>query len=159
MSSQDIVIKSLPAIRLAELSGTAASFSPGDIGPVIESLLETLRSRLASAGIAPTGPDTVYFDTPDDGEYEIGVHAGLPVAADVAPHPGFQLVTLPAVEQAATVVSNGLVNGFLSTSQSLVHWVAAHGYRFDGHAREVTLNASADPDQQVSELQAPIART
>lgn len=158
MPSEDIVIKQLPAARLAELRGTAPSFSPGDIGPVIEGLFEALRSRLAEAGITAIGPDTVYFETPDEGEYEIGVHAGLPVAANVSECPGFQVTTLPAAEQAATVVSHGLVNGFLTTSQSLVHWADAHGYRFDGHAREVTLNASTDPTQRVAELQAPVVR-
>ena len=49
-----------------------------------------------------------------------------------------------------------MIHGFLSTSQLLVRWVDAHGYRFDGHAREVTLSSSENPDECVAELQAPV---
>jgi len=49
-----------------------------------------------------------------------------------------------------------MIHGFLSTSQLLVRWVEAHGYRFDGHAREVTLSSSENPDECVAELQAPV---
>jgi DNA-binding transcriptional MerR regulator len=34
MLAEDVIIRHLPAARLAELSGTAESFSPGDTGPL-----------------------------------------------------------------------------------------------------------------------------
>ncbi|WP_406164713.1 hypothetical protein [Streptomyces sp. NBC_00996] len=52
-----------------------------------------------------------------------------------------------------------MTHGFLSTSQLLVRQVDAHGYRFDGHAREVTLNSSENPDASVAELRAPVVTT
>jgi len=60
------------------------------------------------------------------------------------------------VERAATIVHRGLTSDFLSTSQLLVRWVDAHGYRFDGHAREVTLDSPGGPDEWMAELQAPV---
>jgi effector-binding domain-containing protein len=54
------------------------------------------------------------------------------------------------------VSHRGVIHGFLTTSQLLVRWVDAHGYRFNGHAREVTLNSSENPDEWMAELQAPI---
>jgi hypothetical protein len=49
-----------------------------------------------------------------------------------------------------------MTHGFLSTSQLLVRWVDAHGYRFDGRAGEVTLSSSENPEECAAELQAPI---
>ena len=156
MPQEDVIIRPLPAIYLAELSGTAASFSPDDTGPLIGRLFDELRRLLDSAGITPVGPRTVYFKTPEEGEYGIVVHAGLPVSPGVTEGQDFQVVSLPPVERAATIVHRGMIHGFLSTSQLLVRWVDAHGYRFDGHAREVTLNSSENPDEWVAELQAPV---
>jgi DNA-binding transcriptional MerR regulator len=159
MPQEEVIIRQLPAIRLAELSGTAASFSPDDTGPLIGRLFDELCRRLGSAGIAPAGPRTVYFETPGEGEYEILVHVGLPVSPVVTGGQDFQVVSLPPVERAATIVHRGVVHGFLGTSQLLVRWVDAHGYRFDGHAREVTLSSSENPEECVAELQAPVVAT
>jgi effector-binding domain-containing protein len=49
-----------------------------------------------------------------------------------------------------------MTRDLLSTSQLLVRWVDAHGYRFDGHAREVTLDSPGSPDKWMAELQAPV---
>jgi DNA-binding transcriptional MerR regulator len=156
MPQEDIVIRQLPAIRLAELSGTAASFSPEHTGPLTGRLRDELRRRLDSAGIAPVGPLTVYFETPGEDEFEIVVHVGLPVSPGVTAGQDFQVVSLPPVERAATIVYHGMIHGSLSTIQLLVRWVDAHGYRFDGHPREVTLSSSQDPEECTAELQAPI---
>jgi DNA-binding transcriptional MerR regulator len=159
MPQEDVVIRQLPAVRLAELSATATSFSPDETGPLIGRLFDELRRRLNSAGVAPTGPRTVYFETPDEGDYGIVVHVGLPVPTGVTEDADLQIVSLPPVERAATIVHRGMTHGFLSTSQLLVRWVDAHGYRFDGHAREVMLNSSENPDESVAELQAPVVTT
>jgi DNA-binding transcriptional MerR regulator len=156
MPQEDVIIRQLPPVRLAELSGTAASFSPDETSPLIGGLSDELRRRLDSAGIAPAGPRTVYFETPGEGEYGIVVHVGLPVSAMVTGGQDFQVVSLPPVDRAAVIVHRGMIHGFLATSQLLVRWVEAHGYQFDGHAREVTLSSSANPEECVAELQAPV---
>ena len=96
------------------------------------------------------------FETPEEGEYGIVVHVGLPVSPGVTEGRDFQVVSLPRVERAATIVHRGMIHGFLSTSQLLVRWVEAHGYRLDRHAREVTLSSSEHPDECAAELQAPV---
>ncbi|MFC1440226.1 MerR family transcriptional regulator [Streptacidiphilus sp. N1-10] len=159
MPEEDVVIKRLPALRLAELSGTAASFDPTDIGPVVNRLFDELCAQTEAAGVTPVGPSTVYYETSEALGAEVVVHAGLPVAAGVTGGPGgpgFQVVTLPAVEQAATIVHRGSMDRVLATSQLLARWAEAHGYRFRQHAREITLNYSEDPDEWVAELQAPV---
>lgn len=156
MPQEDVVIKRLPALRLAELSGTAASFSPDAIGPLVNRLFDELCAQTAAAGITPVGPSTVYYETSETLGAEVVVHAGLPVAEGVADGPGFRVVTLPAVEQAATIVHRGSMDGVLATSQLLARWADAHGYRFQRHAREITLNYSEKPEEWVAELQAPV---
>ncbi|MFC1401094.1 MULTISPECIES: MerR family transcriptional regulator [Streptacidiphilus] len=156
MPEEDVVIKRLPALRLAELSGTAASFDPTAIGPVVNRLFDELCAQTEAAGVTPVGPSTVYYETSEALGAEVVVHAGLPVAAGVTGGPGFQVVTLPAVEQAATIVHRGSMDRVLATSQLLARWAEAHGYRFRQHAREITLNYSEDPDEWVAELQAPV---
>ncbi|MEU9086043.1 MerR family transcriptional regulator [Streptomyces sp. NPDC048357] len=162
MPADDIVVKSLPPVRLAELTGTAGSFAPQDIGPVIGLLYDELCRRVEEAGVVPTGPGTAYYeDAPGaDSGTAILVHAGLPVAASVrAEELGgeVRIVTLPGVERAATVVHRGAMDGILPTAQALARWIDAHGHRSAGYARELTLSCPEDPDQWVTELQEPLA--
>jgi len=56
MPADDVQIKRIPGVRVAELTGTAASFEPASIGPVIQPLYDELSGRLDRAGLAPTGP-------------------------------------------------------------------------------------------------------
>ncbi|MFG2295945.1 MerR family transcriptional regulator [Streptomyces sp. NPDC048603] len=155
MPTEDIVLKSLPAVRLAELTATAPGFEPEQIGPVIGPLFEELCARLEAAGAAPSGPGTAYYeDAGPDGA--ITVHAGLPVAADAPAAEGVSVVVLPAVERAATIVHRGAMDGVLPTVQALAQWIGENGYRSTGYAREVTLHYSEDPAEWVTELQEPV---
>lgn len=167
MPADDVVIKTVPAVRVAELTGTAASYEPQDIGPVIGPLYENLFPLLEGAGIRPTGPGIArYEDAPQgspDGEGGSGsavvVHAGVTVSAPVGPvgDTGVQVVELPPFE-AATIVHRGAMDDVLPTAQTLAHWLDAHGYRSTGYAREVTLECPPDRDQWVTELQEPVAK-
>ncbi|MFD4866117.1 MerR family transcriptional regulator [Streptomyces sp. NPDC058412] len=162
MPADEIVVKSLPPVRLAELTGTAGSFDPQDIGPVIGPLYDELCRRVEEAGVVPAGPGTAYYeDAPGaDSGSAVLVHAGLPVAASVrAEELGgeVRIVTLPGVERAATVVHRGAMDGVLPTAQALARWIDAHGHRSAGYARELTLSCPEDPDQWVTELQEPLA--
>ncbi|GAA0488986.1 MerR family transcriptional regulator [Streptomyces sp. NPDC046215] len=155
MPTDDVVVKSVPAVRLAELSGIAASFAPEDIGPVIQPLFAELCRRLEAAGVSPAGPAVAYYeDGPQDGT--IVVHAGMTVA--VAPRAGLDvtIVDLPAIGSAATVVHRGSMDGVLTTAQTLARWIDTSGRRSAGYAREVYLESPEDPDAWVTELQEPV---
>ncbi|MFD3828498.1 MerR family transcriptional regulator [Streptomyces sp. NPDC058621] len=164
MPVDDVVVKSLPSVRLAELTGIAESYGPQDVGPVVGPLYEELCRRLDGAGVVPTGPGIArYEDAPDRPGAPAGaivVHAGLPVAAGVRAEDlggGVRIVELPAVERAATVVHRGPMEGVLPTSQLLARWIDAHGHRSAGYARELTLACPQDRDRWVTELQEPLA--
>lgn len=68
MSTDDVVIKKVPAVRLAELTATAAGFEPAQIGPVIQPLYGELCRRLDAAGVRPVGSGIAYYeDAPEGG--------------------------------------------------------------------------------------------
>ncbi|MEU6315481.1 MerR family transcriptional regulator [Streptomyces sp. NPDC047014] len=161
MPADDIVVKSLPPVRVARLTGTAASFEPADITGVIVPLYEELCRRFEEAGISPAGPGLSHYEDAPGAEpgTAVLVHAALPVAGPVrAAQLGgaVEIVTLPAVERAATVVHRGAMDGVLPTAQALARWIDAHGHRSAGYARELTLACPEDPAQWVTELQEPL---
>ncbi|MEU9036102.1 MerR family transcriptional regulator [Streptomyces sp. NPDC048352] len=161
MPADEIVVKSLPPVRLAVLTGVAGSYAPQDIGPVIGPLYEDLCRRVETAGVVPAGPGLAYYEEAPGGEPgSVLVHAGLPVAAAVGAEDlgaGVRIVELPGVERAATVVHRGAMDGVLPTAQALARWIDANGHRSAGYARELTLACPPDRDQWVTELQEPLA--
>lgn len=158
MPAEDVVVKSIPAVRVAELSAVAASYEPQDIGPVIGPLYEELFRRLEAAGVAPTGPGIAYYEDAPEGNGAVVVHAGVTVAAEPAPGQDFEIVVLPAVERAATIVHRGSMDNVVPTGQILARWIDTGGHRSAGYAREVTLECPADKDKWVTELQEPLAQ-
>ena len=56
MPSDDIQVKSLPAVRVAHADGVAAGFEPASIGPVIQPLYGQLCADLEKAGVPMVGP-------------------------------------------------------------------------------------------------------
>ncbi|ONI79835.1 MerR family transcriptional regulator [Actinosynnema sp. ALI-1.44] len=146
--AEEIVIKSLPALRLAELVTEAASFEPQDIGPVIGPLYVALCELVTQ----PIGPGLSRYKELPDGRIE--VHAGFPVAADV---PGTTMVDLPAVARAATIVHHGDLDDVLPTSQALIRWIEDNGYTTTELPRELSLAVPEDRAEWVTELQAPLA--
>ncbi|WP_174184371.1 MerR family transcriptional regulator [Nocardia barduliensis] len=154
MSAHDVVIKSVPAVRVAELSGVAGDFEPGSIGPVIGPLFEDLCARLARAEVTPVGPGIAYYEQREDGT--ILAHAAMPVDLDPDGGHDFAVVDLPAVERAATVVHRGSMELVLEPWQALGRWIDDNGYRIAGPSREVTLVYTEDTAGWVTELQEPV---
>ncbi|GAA2403794.1 MerR family transcriptional regulator [Streptomyces glaucosporus] len=156
MSADDVVIKSIPPVRVAELTGTADSYRPEDIGPVIGPLYDELCRRLERAGIAPAGPGIAYYEDAPGKEGAVVVHAGITVAAEPAEGQDFAIVDLPGVERAATIVHRGPMDAVLPTAQTLARWIDTGGHRSAGYARELYLECPEDTAEWVTELQEPI---
>ncbi|MFJ5217763.1 MerR family transcriptional regulator [Streptomyces sp. NPDC088354] len=157
MASDDVVVKRVPGVRLAELTATAAGFEPAQISPVIQPLYGELCRRLEAAGVRPVGPSVAHYEDAPEGNGAVVVHAGLPV--DVDPDAGydFAVVDLPAIESAATIVHRGSMDDVLRTEQTLARWIDAHDHRSTGYPREFYLEAGGHPDTWVTELQQPLA--
>jgi DNA-binding transcriptional MerR regulator len=157
MPTDEVEIKSVPAVRLAELSGVAAGFEPASIAPVIGPLYDELMRRLATAGLTPVGAPVAWYEDAPDGEGVV-VHAGAPIAAGArADAADVTVVELPPIERAATIVHRGSMDGVMPTIQALAQWIEANGYRSTGYNREVYLAYGSDvPQPWTTELQEPV---
>lgn len=158
MPTHDVVVKSIPAVRIAELTGTATDFAPGSISPVIGPLYDRLFAALCQAGIPPVGPTVAYYDLPEGEDGPIIVHAGVAVNAEPADGQEFAIVDLPAIPKAATLVHHGSMMAVDAAFQALARWIESNGFRSAGPSREFYLVAGPDHDQKnwVTELQEPI---
>jgi DNA-binding transcriptional MerR regulator len=157
MPADDVQVKPVPAVRVAELTGTAAGFEPAAIGPVIGPLYDELRGLLDQAGIVPVGAPVAYYEDAPDGV--VLVHAAMPVNADTGGRYGFLVVDLPGIEQAATFVHRGSMDNVMPAIQAMARWIEANGYRSAGYIRELYIECGADRDAWVTELQEPIELT
>jgi DNA-binding transcriptional MerR regulator len=155
MPADEVQVKRIPAVRVAELTGTAAGFEPASIGPVIGPLYDELRCLLERAGIVPVGPPVAYYEDSPDGDGVL-VHAAMPVKTDPEGGHAFSIVDLPEIEQAATIVHHGSMDIVVPTIQAMARWIEANGYRSAGFNRELYLEYGADRDAWVTELQEPI---
>lgn len=151
-----IVVRQVPAVRVAELTGTAASYEPAAITPVIGPLYDDLFCRLARAELGTAGPAVAYYEDSSAGQGAVIVHAAVPVAAGRGTGREFSVVDLPGISRAATVIHHGSMDNVLAAGQALARWIDRNGYRSSGYLRELTLEHSHDRDLWVTELQAPI---
>jgi DNA-binding transcriptional MerR regulator len=155
MPADEVQIKRIPGVRVAELTGTAACFEPESVSPVIGPLYEELRCRLERAGLTPAGPDLAYYEDSPDGDGVL-IHATIPV--NVGPGEGHDssIVDLPEIEQAATILHRGAMDNVMPTIQALARWIDANGYRPVGYNRELYIELGENRDAWVTELQEPI---
>lgn len=157
MSTQDVVVKRIPAVRIAELKAVAASFGPHDISPVIGPLYEELCGRLEAAGVTGFGPGIAYYEDAGRGDGSVLVHAGTTVPEGTVVE-GVEVHVLPGIEEAATVVHRGSMDQILPTAQTLARWIEANGYVSQRYARELYLECPEDRSQWVTEIQEAITR-
>jgi DNA-binding transcriptional MerR regulator len=158
MPTDDVQIKQLPGVRVAELTGTADGFEPDAIGPVIQPLYDELTRQLERANVTPTGPGIAYYQPTSDGD-RVVIHAGIQVNAAASDTYGFAIVDLPPVERAATIVHRGPMDDVMSTVQTLARWIETNGHRSAGYNRELYLDYGCgdDPGAWTTELQQPLA--
>ncbi|MET7819604.1 MerR family transcriptional regulator [Micromonospora zamorensis] len=160
MTTQEVVLKEIVPVRVAELTAVAPSYQGEDIGPVIQPLYPELFRRLAEAGITPAGPSIAWYEpAPGDDGDAVVVHAGVTVGVGAEAASDVAVVDLPAVRTAATIIHHGAIDDVEESMQVLARWIEDNGYRTDGFAREVYLDYCPDaPEKGVTELQLAVYR-
>ncbi|MEV6236523.1 MerR family transcriptional regulator [Lentzea sp. NPDC051838] len=157
MPTDDVVVKPVPSVRVARLTAMAASYGPEDISPVIQPLYPELMARLERASVPITGYGIATY-SPAEGD-SVRVEAGVTVSVSPSDAYDFEVVDLPALEAAATVIHRGPMDDVDATYQAVAAWIEAHGYRQNGFAREVYLNyGDGDPADWLTELQLEITK-
>jgi DNA-binding transcriptional MerR regulator len=165
MDTGDVILKHVPPLRVVELSATATSYDdPTSIGENLSPLYPRLMELMEQHGIAMTGAPIAYYQPAPTGPADetITVHAAFPVAAGttVRDDAGFDVVDLPAIEQAATALHEGPMSEAFRTGQKIATWIDDNGYRTvgPGFAREVYLDCPpGDFAKWVTEMQVPVA--
>jgi DNA-binding transcriptional MerR regulator/effector-binding domain-containing protein len=165
MDTGDVILKSLPPLRVAELSATATSYDdPTSITENLSPLYPRLMELMAKISIPICGsPIAYYLPAPaGPGDETITVHAAFPIGdAAVGADPGFEVKVLPAVEQAATALHEGSMSEAFRTGQKIANWIDDNGYRTvqPDYAREVYLDCPpGEFDKWVTEMQVPVTK-
>jgi DNA-binding transcriptional MerR regulator len=163
MDTGDVVLKNIPAVRVAELSAAAASYDdPTSITENLSPLYPQLMERMERAGVAMTGAPIAYYERAptEPGDETIRVHAAFPIGdAEVGPDAGFEVVELPPIEQAATALHHGHMNEAFRTGQKIANWIDDNDRRVvdPGFAREVYLDCPpGEFEKWVTEMQVPV---
>ena len=159
MPTDDVVLKRIAPTQVAELSAISPSYDGEDIGPVLQPLFGQLFERLGAAGLNPCGSPVAYYEQAD-GE-TVRVHAAVPVdaGADGRTAADVDVLELPELAQAATIVHKGDMMEAERSMQTLAQWIEDNGYRSQGYAREVTLQFDPDnPANWVHEFQIPVTK-
>jgi effector-binding domain-containing protein len=161
MSTVDVILKRVEPLRVAALSGIAASYGPADISPVIGPLYGELMGRLGTAGVAPVAGSPVAWYEPDPTEAgeAVVVHAAMPVDSPGQPGQDFAVVDLPALPQAATIIHHGPMDDVMGSLHALAAWIELNGFRPVGYHREVYLDYNPQqPQDGVTELQIEVVK-
>ncbi|SDW68461.1 DNA-binding transcriptional regulator, MerR family [Amycolatopsis xylanica] len=148
----EVTVKAIPAVRVAEVSALAAGYEGSAIGPVIQTLFPRLGEVVTAAGLEPDYPAIAYYTSAGN---EVAVHAAVPVAADPDPAHGFDIVDLPAIECAATMLHHGPMDDIGASFQALARWIDHNGHRTLDFAREVYLECG---EAMITELQVAITK-
>ena len=157
MTTEDVVLKQIPSARVAELSALAASYDGEDVGPVIGPLYDEMFCRLGTAGIQPSGAPIAYY-LPESADGQVRVHAAVEVASGTKAAEGLEVLDLPGIGSAATIVHRGAMDEAFRSMQLLARWIDDNGYRPVGYAREVCLQFDPqNPANWVHEFQLEVS--
>jgi len=159
MKTEEVILKSLPSMRVASLSAVAASYAPEDISPTIQPLYQELHQRVEQAGVAITGPGVAYYAPASEVDDSVTVSAGFVVSTAPSPEYPFDIVDLPQA-QAATLVHHGSMDNADQTYQAIARWIDENGYQAEGSgfAREVYLHCPDDVTEWITEMQIVVSR-
>ncbi|WP_307794592.1 MerR family transcriptional regulator [Leifsonia sp. TF02-11] len=156
--STPVEYRPLEALTVYAVSGTAPGMGNEFIGPMVGPLIGSLDQALATAGRPILEPSVFWYEARDDERLE--VHISYPADSPAQPGDGYDIVELPEVPLAATLLHHGDMTGIGDSWMALTERLVADGYRIVGPTREVYVQATGHipaPDW-ITELQAPVER-
>lgn len=154
----DVVYKNVAAATVYAASVDAPGLGPENVGPVVGPLIYGLDTALRAAGRPLLEPGIFWYDT--EGDDRFSVHVSYTAEASPVAGEGYDVVDLPEMPTAATLIHRGDMTGIGQSWATLMEKLTADGYRVIGACREVYLEAEGHepgPDW-VTELQAPVEK-
>ncbi len=154
----EVIYKRVEPVTVYAASEYAPGMGPENVGPVVGPLIGGLDQALAAAGRPLLEPGIFWYEAEADDRFS--VHVSYTAEATPVSGEGYDVVELPEMPTAATLVHHGDMRGIGESWGALMEQLTADGYRVAGPAREVYLEAEGHepgPDW-VTELQAPVER-
>ncbi len=158
MSTQDVVLKPIESVRIAEMTARADTFADrGHRAHHPGAVSGTDAEPGFRAGAAHRPCDRLLRTV--DADDSVIIHAGITVSANPSPDRAFRVLDLPAVNTTATLIHHGSMDHVEASYQELASWIEANGYRTAGFFREFYLDYDpADVEHGVTELQVPVEK-
>ena len=153
----EVTYKRVEPVTVYGACAYATGMGPENVGPVVGPLIQGLDDALAAAGRPIIEPGIFWYESEADDRF--AVHVSYTAETDPVSGIGYEVVELPEMHTAATLVHRGDMAGIGESWSALMEKVVADGYRVIGPAREVYLEATGHepgPDW-VTELQVPVA--
>jgi len=155
MSGPEVVIKSVPAMRVASLRKTIPSMQ------AIGSLFGEAFGFLGQHRVAPVGPPVAIYYDQEFRETDADVEVAIPVAQPLPKSGTMVARELSAVETMACAVHQGSYETIGASYGQVMAWIEANGYRMCGPVREVYIQgpeSGQDPSAYVTEIQVPVEK-
>lgn len=153
--------------RVACARAVAPGWGWANITPVIGPLFDRLAAALQRADVPDPGPAIAEYEADETGDgsgVRVTAAFGLPeTVAEIGLErgPGFDVITLPPIEQAAVITHRGPLTGLGRSWEALLRQARTDGYQVSGVCREFYLASADQPHHDwVIELHQPVrART
>lgn len=155
MSDYEIVIKKVPAVRVAFLRATVPAYNQQDI------LWNELYGYMAAQGVKHAqSPITLYPSEMRETDPEVQVNQ--PFEGDLKGNGRIQVTDLPEISQMASTVHRGPLTRLGEAYYFFTQWIEKNGFKFAGPGREVYLHLNQpvrqDDPATVLEIQVPIEK-
>jgi DNA-binding transcriptional MerR regulator len=154
----DVVVKEVPAMRLAVITRPAPGFGKDNLAPVLRKAFSDLRHLLREQGVEPAGRAfSFYSDIADSG---LLAHAAISIDPRTTelPEP-LELWDAPAVPEVAVVVRSGDPDAiFPNVYRHLVRWARRNGYEPIGMGHDHLIHANPKTAEVVFECHLPLKR-
>lgn len=157
--SIEITYKHVDPLTVYAVKGNAPGMGPENVGPAIGPLIGALDGALERAGRPLIEPSTFVYSSVD-GSDEIEITISYPAEPQPVPGDGYEVITLPGIELAASTLHHGDMTGIGDTWMALTDKLVEDGFRISGPSREIYLQAEGHepgPDW-VTELVFPVER-
>lgn len=149
MGSPEIIAKPLPELRLAASTATVCDqrTMASVVGPAFDRIASILGGTMGALDTAIAA-----YELAEDGTH---VTVGYEYAGE--PHPGFEIVTLAAVDHALSTVHHGSMSRIHLSWQVLHEEIRSRGYEPYGPCREFYIRSeSSDQSDWITKLQQPV---
>lgn len=147
MSEYEILVKKVPATRVATVRGSVAT------PPEQDQLWGRLLAGIGDFQKLAPEPFIALYHDPEPPEQEWDIEVCAPVKADFAGGNGVDVKELPAVDSMASVVHKGPFLTIGEAYDALNQWVGSNGYRVTGPAREVLIHVAQCDDPATRQVQ------